>query len=328
LTINIALLLARRVQEDNTRLVGQAATLSAFFGQQARLAAQQAIEAPRSSDHAEMELPDDLFDQFVREVLNLPREEALTEAQREKVRAQIEANEVDIVPWLEQAGHGRRLSVRLKFVESSPAPRMAVQAARAAAPVAVQPRVVRVPQTRAQVAPAAPVVMARPRSLGWKIGNVAGWVAVPVLAVLVVVLWLPLQSREAIAQTQGFKSLPFQGLLRRVLLHAQTRTSDVTLRHGLWHSMEITAPKPTRLIATLELTKKLDAPVSVTVKIAHQGGAADVVEQRTITMDPSRQAQSLFSVHLSPGTYLIQCDSNEGVPADGLWGRLTLSATH
>jgi CRP-like cAMP-binding protein len=325
LVLNIALLLARRLQEGDTKLVGVSPSLSAFFGVQARAAEARTVGAPRPAEHAEMEIPDDVFDQFVREVLNLPANEPVADVQREDVRQRIRNNEVDIVPWLDQAGHGRTLQVRLQFVEASPAPRVAVQQPAGATPRLAKPVVVHVPQTRAQVASARPVVVRPPRSLWWKIGNVAGWAGLPILAAVVVLFWLPLDSREALANSSGFQRLPLHGRLQRLLLRETTETSAVMVKTGNWYRLEVEASKPARLRTTLELEEKPSSPIRIAVRLVAKANPDTAVVDRTITGDAGQSSCELAAARLSRGSYLLECACSEQTPAAGLAARVVVT---
>jgi len=325
LALNIALLLARRLQEGDTKLVGVSPSLTAFFGYQARAAEARAIGTPQAAEHAEMEIPDDVFDQFVREVLNQPPQYPVSDADRETVRGRIRENQVDIVPWLDQAGHGRTLQVRLQFVEAAPAPRVAVQQPAAAAPRLAKPVVVHVPQTRAQIAPARPLVVRPPRSLWRKIGNIAGWAGLPVVAAVVVLLWLPLDSREALTNSAGFQRLPLHGWFQRVLLRETTESSSVMVKAGHWYRLEVEASKPARLRATLVLEEKPAKPLTITVRLGGKGNSDAAVPDRTITVDAGQLSCELMATRLARGTYLLECTSSEQTPSAGLAARVLVT---
>lgn len=330
LAMNIALLLARRVQDGNTRLLGLSSSLSAYFGQQERAAQRRAVEAPRSSDHAEMEIPDEVFDAFARQTLALPADQPLTEDQQAEVRSRIEKGQVDIVPWLERGGTGRPLSVRLKFVESvAPVPRVAVRkpvVAGASAPSRAQPMVVRVPQVRARIAAARPMVV-RPRSLGWKIGNIASWVSLPVLTVFVVCLYLPLDARESVFLSPGLQRLPLQGLIEWFLFQTNTQGTSVQLQKGTWYSAKIEAPKSMRFSGELRLAGKLTQACAVTVTITKKN-AADPVHQQTIELTPGATVHTLFSVRLEPASYQVQCASTDGPSSGSVRATMSISARY
>ena len=333
LAINVATLLARRVQEGNTRLVGLSASLSAYFGTAARAADPKTPEAPQTADHADMEIPDDVFDDFARDVLGIKEGAELTADQRAGIRSKIEANEVDIVPWLERGQCGQPLKVRLKFVHDTP--RVAVSAAppkAQAGPVegkialgraiaASQPMVVRVPQVRARVAPA-PVYVKPPRSPMWRLVNIASFLLLPLLTVYVIFLLMPLDSRESIAESAGFKKLPMREFLEWFIFRSNTQSNPVILKNGAQYKLPFRLPKPARLSGRLEFQNQKSVTMRIVVKVGQNEGSSNPAVNETIEMVPGSQTQSLFSVRLPPGSYACECaceDAQPGVEIPATW---------
>lgn len=117
LCLNVADVLAQRVQEGNTRLLGVTQSLSAYFGHVARNVQQQEIEAPQAAGLADMEIPRDIYDDFVSEVLELSPEEYVNQECRDYVDLMIQNNEIDFIGWLETGQKGGKLKVILKFAK-------------------------------------------------------------------------------------------------------------------------------------------------------------------------------------------------------------------
>jgi len=270
LALNIAALLARRVQEGNTRLMGMNATLSAYFGHMARLSGAKTMEAPRTGDAAEMEIPDEIFDNFARQTLGMRESEPLTNRERTIVRSKIESNEVDIVPWLEQGQQGRQLKVRLKFVQESGAPRVAVSPAASSVIAPGQPAVIRVPQVRARIAPVTAYVERPPDRL-WRCINIGSWLLLPLVTAYIIFAFVPLEAREAIAQSRGFQQLPFKGLWNLFLFRAGTQSNPMTLGKDASSNLEMGISKPTGISAKMDLSKKMPSAQRIHVKIVEKG---------------------------------------------------------
>ncbi|MDD2706924.1 MAG: cyclic nucleotide-binding domain-containing protein [Verrucomicrobiae bacterium] len=319
LGLNVATLLARRIQEGNTRLMGMSSTLSAYFGAKARESDAKAMESPQSADHAEMEIPDEVFDRFVREALGLGPDATLTEEHRELIRAKIESNQVDIVPWLEQGGSGRRLKVRLKFVDEQAAP-MAVAAAAAAKAVVAAPRVVRVPQVRARISPAIAYAM-RPPSLMSKLLPVAVFLTLPVLTILALFYCLSLDTRESIASSPGYRSLPFQGLCDWFVFSNSAQTEKVMIKRGAVYSLRIHVPKAVRLISRLDFPKKAGSSMRMTVNVV---GHPDIAPWK-VDVTPDMDLIELCSTRLGKGSYTFELICDE-VPA-GVQSQAVLTVT-
>ncbi|MBI4023859.1 MAG: cyclic nucleotide-binding domain-containing protein [Verrucomicrobia bacterium] len=325
--INIATLLARRVQEGNTRLMGMSSSLSAYFGSAARASEAKTVEAPRAVDHAEMEIPDEVFDSFARETLGLPSGHHLGEEQRATVRSKIEANEIDIVPWLERGQRGQPLRVRLKFVHDAPAPRVAVSKAPPTPSVTPgQPTVVRVPQVRARVAPAVAYV-SRPPNPVWKWLNIASFLILPALTAYAIFLYLPMETRETMSESPGFKSLPFQGTLRWFIFRTNTQSSSVVLKQGASYRLPMSLPKTVRLKARLDFPEKNFDARRVTVRLGTKDGGALRV-QETVTLSQGSDATRLFSVLLPPNAYVLECVCDDWPPRAELSAKLVIIAEY
>jgi CRP-like cAMP-binding protein len=306
LGLNIATQLAHRIQEGNTRLMGMTATLSAYFGATARASEDKTREAPQATDHAEMEIPDEVFDGFARDCLGLRPEESLTEAHRDQIRAKIETNEVDIVPWLEKGGSGQRLKVRLKFVADQ-APRVAVAAAAPAAAAAVaKPMVVRVPQVRARIAPAIAYAM-RPPSLAARLLNIGSYVAIPPLTAFALFHFLPFDSRESIAKSPGYQNMPLQSVCNWFVFSTSSQSQKIVLKNGAAYSLGLYIPKTARLVARMDFPQKNGVPMQLTIRVA---GRPDTPPLQ-VQLAPGTDSVELCSMRLEPGKYTFECTCGE-----------------
>ena len=327
LAINVATLLARRVQEGNTRLVGLSASLSAYFGKAGHAADSKRPEAPQTDDHADMEIPDDVFESFARDVLGLRPDAKLTDDLRNTVRSRIESNEVDIVPWLERGQRGRPLKVRLKFAYD--APRVAVDVvappAQETAPTTRQPTVVRVPQVRAR-APSVPVyIKTPPPRPSWvlRLINAACFVLLPFLTAYVIFYFIPLDARESIAESEGFKKLPLQGALNRLIFRYSVQSNPVILKRGDQYRLKARVPKPARVVARLEFPKiRLASPIWIAVKVGRDEGNSAPVVDETVEIPANSEKKTLFSARLPPGNYFCECswpDAEPGKEIPATW---------
>ena len=312
LAVNVAALLARRVQEGNTRLLGMNSTLSAYFGHAARVSDARTMEAPRTGEAAEMEIPDEIFDVFAREVLNKPQAEPLTQRERATVRSKVESNEVDIVPWLEQGQRGKHLRVRLKFVEDTQAARLAVSPARSSVVEPPGPMVVHVPQVRARMAPVVSYVE-KPSSKIMRWINIVSYMLLPVVTAYIIFAFIPLESREALVRSKGFQSLPFQGLWNSLLFRSGSQSNPATLGKDASSSMAMGVSKPTGVSAKLRLSKPVPSAQRLHVKLGPKGGKPVVDE--ALTIQPGMASIDLLSLVLQPGDHMLECICEEW-PAD------------
>ncbi len=317
LAIQIASLLARRVQQGNARLLNMNSTLSAYFGNMARTSSAHTLESPRSNEPAEMEIPEDVFDQFVHENLSIPENKPLTTKQRQTVRQQIENNQIDIVPWLESKRGGDPLKMRLKFVAETAAPRAQtkVDVVRPFPPSAT-PMVVRVPQVRAQVA--APIPYApppTPSSSIWKWAYIALFALLPFLTAYVIFAMMPLESRESIAASSQFKKFQLRGLANFFLFRKSSQSTDITLAAKESHELAFSAPKPVRISGQLKLSKKLSVPAHVRVRVGDENETSKKIVDQTIDLTINGEATELFSIFLPPGSYMVECLCDEGWPS-------------
>lgn len=323
LSLNIATLLAKRIQEGNTRLMGMTSTLSAYFGVKAWAAEGATMEAPQASEHAEMEIPDEVYDRFARETLGLRPDEPLTEEHRARIRAKIEANEVDIVPWLEQGGSGRRLKVRLKFVEEPSAPAAVAAPAVATAAVAV-PRVVRVPQVRARITPAIAYGL-RPPSRMARMMSIASYLAIPPLTAMALFYFLPFDSREAIAASPRYQALPMQGLWNWFVFSSSTQSGRIVLKRSEVYTLKLHAPRRVRLLGHLDFPQKPGVTLGVTIKILNRTNGEPIDAPIKVEIPPEGGRVELCAMRLPPGSYIFEC-ACDGVPS-GTQAPAVLSVT-
>ena len=308
LAIQIASLLARRVQEGNVRLLNMNSTLSAYFGNVARTSSAHTLESPRSNEPAEMEIPDEVFDQFARESLSIPENEPLTAEQRLLIRQQIENNQIDIVPWLEHRHRGEPLKMRLKFVAEPAVPSVKAKVPIVhSVPASVVPMVVRVPQVRAQIAAPIPYVpiLAPPFST-WKWITIGFFVLLPLVTYAIFAV-IPLASRESIAASAQFKKIPFQGLANFFLFHKNSQSTDITLAAKESHELLFTAPKPVRISGQLKLLQKLSVPAHVKVRVGEENETNKKAVDQTIDLATNNEVIKLFSIFLPPGSYMVEC---------------------
>jgi CRP-like cAMP-binding protein len=307
LAMNIGALMANRVQEGNSRLMGLSATLSAYFGHQARVSNKKKVNAPRTNQAAEMEIPDEIFDEFVKETLKLKSVEEITSEQREQVRAKIEADKIDIVAWLEKAERSDQLKMRLKLVKETGR----IEGVRRPSSSLLQPTLLRIPQIRAQVG--IPDFYPQPSIFG-KILNIGSYVALPVLTALVIVLLLPLQTRVSWIDSQEFKSIPFNSMIEGFLVRSSIQQNPWTLQNGGVQSINMNLPKGIFLVGKLNLSQKSPSPLKVKVLILRKEGKQSVFNQ-VIDLPQNADGINLFSVPLSPGSYTLECTC-EDWPAD------------
>ncbi len=306
LGLNIATLLAHRIQEGNTRLMGLGSTLSAYFGYAARTSDQKVLQPPQTGDSTEMEIPDEVFDEFVRHSLGLERGAGLVDEQRETVRARIASNELDIVPWLE-TGRGRKLTVRLKFMHELPAPRQP-RPPSPAKPIAgthPQPVVVKVPQARARIAPEIAYLDRKPNP-AWKWLNVASFAVVPILVVWVIFILMPLEARESMTESSGFKSLPMQGLLRWFVYRSQERSIPITLGKGASYPVPMQLQQTARLNGRIEFASQKQEAVTLGVRLGLKDSSGPPVVSQMVNVSLMKEATDLFSARIPAGYYVLE----------------------
>lgn len=317
LGLNIATLLARRIQEGNTRLMGISATLSAYFGNAARTSTQRVLQAPQTGDSAEMEIPDEVFDDFARDSLQLAEGTELTDEQRDAVRKRVASNELDIVPWLE-GGRGKSLTVRLKFVQEKKAPRVTLTTAEPSKVVVArraEPVVVRVPQVRAKIAPEIAYLDRKPNPV-WKWVNVGSFVIIPFLVVWVIFILMPLDARETMTESSGFKSLPMQGLLRWFVYRSQRVDMQIMLSKGTSYPLPMQMPHTVRLSGRIEFASQKQEDVTLSVRlVSKQADSAAVVNQR-VNVSLMKSSTDLISARVPAGSYVLDIRCEDG--SDGL----------
>jgi len=303
LAINIGALLAIRVQEGNARLVGLSASLSAYFGHQARQSGKGKV-APKSNQTAEMEIPDEIFDEFVAETLKLKADAEITAEQRSQIRAKIEADELDIVPWLEKGDRGDHLKMRLKLVqESKPSqPRPS----RRPSSTLMQPTLLKIPQIRAQVLPEA--VPAKSSFSKWL--NVSSYLAIPLLTAAILILLLPVQTRESLVDSKQFKSIPFHSFIEGILVHSTVQKNPWILQKGATQTIQMTFPKTVFLRSNLEISQSVPSTLQIRLAIKQKETGTSVLN-RMIEIRQHEDFLSLFSVQLPPGSYVLECSCED-----------------
>ena len=234
--LNLADVLAQRVQEGNTRLIGVSQSLSAYFGQVARNADKQEIEAPSASGTADMEIPREVYDRFICETMEYPEGSELTAEHRDYVDHLVKSNEVDFIDWLEQGQKGQKLKVILKFVpldangnvvethdEDDHVDTIESETATAQPGTTPQRRprqkkshIVSVPQVQARVKARTAVIEEKPNRF-WQAVHYAACVVLPFALILTVLKFLPLNTRADLYQTSFFKWVNPLGLVERVI---------------------------------------------------------------------------------------------------------------
>jgi CRP-like cAMP-binding protein len=305
LALNIAGHLARRVLDGNTRLMGISSSLSAYFGRKARMDESHSMHAPQSNDLAEMEIPDEVMDGFVRETLELSPSDPVSDEQRDQVRAQIENNEADIIPWLEKGALGKNLKVRLKFVEETESPRVAISSTATPVRTVAQPRVVRVPQVRARMAPVKSYVKQSENSF-WRYANVVIYTLLPIVTFYVIVLIMPFEARESLAASKDFQEIPYQGLLHKILFQTRSVKNDAMLQKDASYSIEMSMNKVSRFTGIAELTSSSSAPMPIKIRITSKPSTPKPVYEATAILPVNQKLVELFSVKLQPGVYQLE----------------------
>lgn len=267
LCLNLADVLAQRVQEGNSRLVGVSQSLSAYFGHVARRADNKAIEAPLAAGTAEMEIPQEIYDLFVCETMEYEEGSIIGDEHRAYVDELVRTNQVDFISWLEAGQRGQKLKVILKFVqldengniishddeEEAAVPEQPVeQTVSSAAPayaLPVQPRprrprghMVSVPQVQARVKGHTAVIKEKPDRV-WQIVHYGAYVLLPFVTALTILKFLPLESRAGIAQNQTYQSLPFTGIVDRVIFQTSQFSENLYVSQSDVHKGNFSVPK-------------------------------------------------------------------------------------
>lgn len=300
LAINIGSLLALRVQESNSRIIGMTASLSAYFGHQART--NKKVAVPKSGGSAEMEIPDDVFDVFVRQCLKLDASAEVTDDQRAGIRTKIERNELDIVPWLENGKHNQNLKMRLKLVDESQG--AAKPFPKRPSSTLMHPTVLRIPQVRASL----PGDLVK-KSAFSKFMNVASYAAIPLLGGLMILLLQPLEKRVAFIESPVFKAIPGSTVMGGIIVRENVQPYEWIVQKGAAQSIKMGFPKPVLLSGNINFPKSgIDDSAKIHVILQKTGAPSPVVDQ-VIGLSNKDGSLNLFNTQVTPGEYVFQCDA-------------------
>jgi hypothetical protein len=239
--------------------------------------------------------------------LGLAADATVTPEQVDNVRKRVEANEIDIVPWLEQGQHGQPLKVRLKFV-SEPKPATQPNASQPPPKVPVgnlpPPQVVRVPQVRARITPTVAYVPIPPSPF-WRMVHIASYGLLAILTAVSLISMISLESREAFTESDSFKSLPLQGLLKFLIFREQSQSDSLTLEDGTSTTVEVAIPKPLRMDVTLDLPQAMAAAKSMHVRLLDSDNNDNSITEQNVQIPAGVTHIDLLSSHLKAGNFKL-----------------------
>lgn len=345
LCLNLADILAQRVQEGNTRLVGVTQSLSAYFGSMARQNQQKDIEAPLAAGMADMEIPREIYDMFVCETLQYPEGSQVGDEHRAYVDNLIKNNQVDFISWLEEGQRGQKLKVILKFVPldehgnvitheeeeevehqpqaadtpDAPAAKPAPKPAQRPRPRPQRGHIVSVPQVQARVKGHTAVIKEKPDRI-WQAIHYGAYVLLPFVTALTVLKFLPLESRIGIAHNETYQSLPFSGLINHIIFQPSNPQKEGAL--GAEQTLEggFDVPQAGYFKFGLRFDQPIQHAAEIHVKL-YNYRTLDVVVDQSYTLEADQQEIFLTDAILQGDKYEFTIEAREwpGPPAQVLF---------
>ncbi len=297
--LNIADVLAQRVQEGNTRMIGVSQSLSAYFGNVARKTDGKSIEAPLAAGTAEMEIPHEIYDSFICETMQYEEGSVLSDEHRTYVDTLVKSNQVDFISWLESGQRRSKLKVILKFIalddqgnpiishdedtthptdplptptsnaDGTVAPQALAKPSGAARPRPIRNHTIQVPQVQARVKGHTAIIKEKPDRLV-QFYHYAIYLLLPFVTTLAVIKFLPLESRTGIALNPTYQAFPLSGFLNKLIFSSGEHAESITLSKTEETEATFVNPKVGYITLTLILNKPLKKDAVLKFKLSDE----------------------------------------------------------
>ncbi len=321
LYFNLASILSQRVREGNTRILGLTSSLSAYFGYNAITEKDIKKEAPRASGMADMEIPEEVFDSFVIDTLDLSSDAVITDEQRDDIDKQIKAGDVDFISWLESGEKGRKLKVLLKFVRTGPSgeilddslrkietdqnkltPRIKMTGGLVDTRKIGRTRVIKVPQAQTNVA-STPVIIKKQSNKIWKIISISSWVVVSFLVLVVATGYIPFEKRVKLLQSSFYQKLPLKFVVDLLYFQALKFDKEFKLTRFNQFEVDLAVPRIGLIDLDIVLKNKLDTEIKIQATLLNVN--EDPVFDKLIKIQPGEIEAKIFYEILKEGDYKL-----------------------
>lgn len=331
LCLNLADILAQRVQEGNTRLIGVSQSLSAYFGHMARQADRD-IEAPLAAGLADMEVPREIYDRFICDVMEYPEGSELTDEHRNYVDALVKDNQADLISWLEAGQRGQKLKVILKFVpldsdgnvitqdeededtHEEPATAQTQDTAEASSTPAQQapkprarprprPRrqqghIVSVPQVQARVKGHTAVIKEKPDRI-WQLVHYGAYVLLPFVTALMILKFLPIESRAGLAKSETYQAFNVGGFVDMVIFQPSEFVQELDFLPKVPIRGNLVLPQEGYFNIRIKTSEPMTQDTPVKIKFSDNDTFKNYIDQ-TYTLKAGESEHLIESMILPP----------------------------
>jgi pSer/pThr/pTyr-binding forkhead associated (FHA) protein len=128
------------------------------------------------------------------------------------------------------------------------------------------------------------------------------------LAVTLMLSFLPLATRENMVKSPTFTSLPFSAELSRWFIRQGDEfREEVKIERGLSMTQDFRVPKEARIIGRLDFADTPTVPIKLQIKFTSTAPNVPVPEPIAFEILPDTESVDLYSVIFPPGAYKLEC---------------------